>query len=177
MFFCVSCGSASDPPVCSELVTNSTFYLQTNTYVQNDLVNFCTVPLPEAIPVNAKVLEYRYTYDCATFGNPNYSIKLLLQFADESSYRQEHDRIRNYIDSETVVEECSYGIKYYFGNTLDGLEVLTDDRIEDGNCASLQFIFLDAKERTVTYAVGKLYDGSKHDDDIVRVLQAICKAL
>ena len=176
MFFCASCGHAGDPPVCSELVTNSTSYLQINTYVQNDLSNYPLFPLPETIPANTKVLEYRYAYDCATFGDPNYSIKLVLQYPDETSFRQEQRRIRENTDSETVVEEDDKGCKYYYGNTLAGLRILTDNRIEDGNCAILQFIFLDAKEHIGTYAIGRLYDGSKHDDDIVQVFQAISNA-
>ena len=49
--------------------------------------------------------------------------------------------------------------------------MLTDDRIEDGNCAILQFAVFDSNEKTVTYAIGRLYDGAVYDDDIIRALQ------
>ena len=165
------CSCASDPSVGSELVTDSALYLKTNTYVQDILSELSAFPLPEEIPANAEALEYRYAYDCALLGDPNFSIKLVLRYSDENVYQQERQRIQSHIDTETVVEENTNGSRYFFGNTLTGLKMLTDDRIEDGNCAILQFAVFDSNEKTVTYAIGRLYDGAVYDDDIIRALQ------
>lgn len=155
-------------PVASELVTDSAKYLQTNSYVKEELAAFSVFPLPEAIPDDATVLEYRYAYDCAAFGDPNFSVILVLQYTSETAYQQEQQRIRSCMYSDT--SEKAGESEYYFGNTLSGFEVLTDDKVEDGNCAVLQFVFLNDEELTVTYAIGQLYDGSRYDDEIVRML-------
>ena len=173
--FCVLLyGCEENPPIGSKFITDSTYYLKTNSFVQKELSVLSDFPLPKTIPADAEVLEYQYAYDCSLLGEPNYSVMLVLRFPDEDAYRQEQARIEKYIDSDTTEKIGSNCRKYYFGDTLTGLDILTDDRIEDGNCAILQYILLDDKEHTATYSVGKLFDGSIYDDTIVRVLEDMC---
>ena len=172
--FCVLLyGCEENPPIGSKCITDSTNYLKTNSFVQKELSVLSDFPLPKTIPADAEVLEYQYAYDCSLLGEPNYSVMLVLRFPDEDAYRKEQSRIGKFIDADTTEKRDSDCSKYYFGDTLTGLDILTDDRIEDGNCANLQFILLNDKEHAVTYAIGRLHDGSIYDDTIVHILEDI----
>lgn len=112
-----------------------------------------------------------HIYNCAVFGDPNYSIKLVLQYGNVNAYRQEYDRICNYVDSETEVHETHQGENLFFGNTIHGLDMLSDNKIEDGNSAIIQYVFFDSQNCIITYVVGHLYDGGNYDTDIVNTWQ------
>lgn len=127
---CFPLGGCAAPPIASQLVTDSTKYLQTNLYVKEELAALSAFPLPEVIPDDATVLEYRYAYDCTVFGDPNFSVILVLQYSNKTAYQQEQQRIQSCVYSDT--SEGAGESEYYFGNTLSGFEVLTDDKIEDG---------------------------------------------
>lgn len=161
-----SCG---DPPASSEKTTDPSQYLHTNTYVREKLETFSPLVLPATISENASVSEYCYAYDCALMGMPNFSVKLILQYQNCDEYHMEQARIEALSDANATVNLTESGTRYYFGTTLDGLEMLTDARIEDGNCARLQFVFFEDATQTVTYAVGMVYDGSTHGGDIVEI--------
>lgn len=130
---------------------------------------FSPVALPPELPEGATVVEYHYAYNCALLGDPNFSIKLVLQYDSAEDYRLEQERLRLLAASTATVEEAPTGARYFFGATPEGLQMLTDERIEDGNATSLQFVLFEDKIQTVTYAIGHLYDGSQHGGDIVEL--------
>lgn len=169
---CSVCGCSGDPPARSEESRDPSEYLVTNAYVQEVLATISPVCLPPELPECASVVEYHYAYDCAWMGMPNFSVKLVLQYSSMEDYSREQERIAALAASAATVEEDAAGARYYFGTTLHGLQMLTDDRIEDGNGAKLQFVFFEDSTQTVTYAIGMVYDGSTHHGDIVEIAAA-----
>lgn len=163
---------SGDPPVGKKLVTDPNDYMHVNAYVRAQLLRISDNPLPVEIPTDTDVLEYRYTYCCGILGDPNYSIKLVLRYRDAAAFQQEVSRVRNIAVQDMSDYETPTGYAIYFGNTIEGLEMLTDDQIQDGNAAIIRYAFVDWEAQTVTYGVGQLYDGSAYDDDLIRTWEA-----
>ena len=160
------CSCTGDPPVQSERITDPVRYGEVNVFVKDDLTKMLPL-LPETLPDAANVLQYGYSYQCAILGDPNYSIKLVLHFTDESAYGIERSRLLQLSDSDTVRKQTEDSEQYYFGTTLQGLDILTDAQTQDGRQVRIQYVFFNPADLEIVYGIGLFFDGSQYDSELI----------
>ena len=116
------------------------------------------------------IVEYRYEYECAVLGDPNFSIRLKVKY-DSESFQKECNRLSHEALITDPVTECF--VVYSRGDILSDVDELFNERTLDGASFFFELAFSDCDELTVDYLISKQWDGSKRLSDTASYLQRV----
>lgn len=158
LFFADEAFSA-DPPVETVTIYDKEQYMQFNSYVANAIKSDFSQTLPQAIPEQASITNYVYSYRCALFGDPTFSVMLELKYAERAVFEREMERLHSLENSVAILADSLDKKLICIDSNLVSIEKYLDKEVFDGLSFSISCAEIDEKNMTITYCIASLWDG------------------
>ena len=155
-------------PIGFVTIENPEKYLLTNKYVTNLLDGEEKVVLPTAIPECGEQ-EYYYYYGCGFMGYPNVVIYLSLQFASQTEFEEQIDRL---VNMEPYGNHQIDGLEYYIFSKIyqPNLELYFDDIVYDGVVDKFQVAVVNREIQQIEYLYAFIRTEPVRPNQVVHIM-------
>lgn len=171
LVICSILSSCVGPPVGHTYTDNVDRYLEFNSYVTDMLQEKFYGSLPETITNKDDVINYRFDYSCAVFGDPNFLIELKMRYEDTWLRKDEKQRLDNLLRNEPIYIDQK--IYYIFQGDLNSFNMYLDDQIYDGLYIFFELVIIDPEQMTVEYISAMQQDNKDKIDELSNHVKAI----